>query len=211
MYLQTKAFILNTQDRREGDRLYNLFTQEAGKLTAQARGVRKPQSKLSGHLQSFSRTNIHLAHGKYFYQIIGAQNDYSFNVLPTAHHHAYASYFLELVDSLTRHGQKSDTIFEMMSSAFSLLEVLGDELHMKQLRLAFVLKLLKETGFNPEERIERNASIQEVLSKYLTESFEDIVSTEPNGELKVLFNITQYSLNEVIERPLNSVLFLRSL
>jgi len=46
------AFILGSQDVFEYDRAYSLLTRELGKVVAIARSVRKPQSKLAGHLDA---------------------------------------------------------------------------------------------------------------------------------------------------------------
>ncbi len=47
------GIILNKKDIGETDRIYNFYTLEQGKISAIARGVRKSQSKLAGHLENF--------------------------------------------------------------------------------------------------------------------------------------------------------------
>ncbi|EKE21805.1 MAG: hypothetical protein ACD_7C00124G0001 [uncultured bacterium] len=47
------GIILNKKDIGETDRIYSFYTLEQGKISAIARGVRKAQSKLAGHLENF--------------------------------------------------------------------------------------------------------------------------------------------------------------
>lgn len=47
------GIILNKKDIGETDRIYNIYTLEEGKISAIARGVRKPRAKLAGHLENF--------------------------------------------------------------------------------------------------------------------------------------------------------------
>ena len=49
--LQTEAYILWQEPIGEADRRYILLTKEAGKIEAWARGVRRIQAKLAGHLE----------------------------------------------------------------------------------------------------------------------------------------------------------------
>ena len=51
----TEAIVLRTSSLGEADRLITLLTPGLGKLRAAARGVRKPTSKLGGHLDSLTR------------------------------------------------------------------------------------------------------------------------------------------------------------
>jgi len=47
------GIILNKKDIGETDRIYNIYTLEQGKISAIARGVRRPKAKLAGHLENF--------------------------------------------------------------------------------------------------------------------------------------------------------------
>ena len=51
---QTKAIVLKREDIFEADRVYNLYTEEFGKVRAIAGSVRKINAKLSGHLEPFN-------------------------------------------------------------------------------------------------------------------------------------------------------------
>jgi DNA repair protein RecO (recombination protein O) len=55
------GIILSKKDVAEADRLYVIYTLEAGKIRALAKSVRKPQSKMAGFLENFSLVNVIIA------------------------------------------------------------------------------------------------------------------------------------------------------
>jgi DNA repair protein RecO (recombination protein O) len=52
-YYQSRAIILKNMDYRESDKIIHLFTEKEGKLSALARGVKKPKSSLRACVQPF--------------------------------------------------------------------------------------------------------------------------------------------------------------
>lgn len=69
---KTAAIILGTRDIFDADRSYLLFTREYGKLWARAKGVRRPGSRLSGHLLTCLPTEIELHEKGGFHVITSA-------------------------------------------------------------------------------------------------------------------------------------------
>ena len=61
---RTEAIILRRTNYGEADRILNLMTPEHGKLSAIAKGVRKPKSKLAGGLELFATSDVTLLQGK---------------------------------------------------------------------------------------------------------------------------------------------------
>jgi len=60
----TEAIVCGTYDRNTADRSYRLFTRELGMLYADARSVRKEESKQRQALQDFSHIKVSLVKGK---------------------------------------------------------------------------------------------------------------------------------------------------
>lgn len=58
MEFRYTAIILKKTDTGEADRLYVMYTREAGKMKAFARGVRKPHARLAAQLENFHRSQI---------------------------------------------------------------------------------------------------------------------------------------------------------
>lgn len=70
---KTEAIILKTTDVFDADRSLLLFSREFGKIRARAKGVRKPTSKLTGHLLVYLPTSLELLETGSNYLIIQAQ------------------------------------------------------------------------------------------------------------------------------------------
>ena len=61
--LKAHAYVLKRTNYGEADRILNLIT-PVGKISALAKGVRKPKSKLAGGIEMFSLVNVNLHFGK---------------------------------------------------------------------------------------------------------------------------------------------------
>jgi len=111
----TNGFILNVKPWREGDRLYTLFTDSAGKVEAVASGSRKVSSKLSPHLVPFSEINLMVARGRQRDRLASASLLQAylkppFN-LPTM---VLGSALLEVTDALTRVGEREPRLLNLL-------------------------------------------------------------------------------------------------
>ena len=61
--LKTRAYVMRRTNFGEADRILNLIT-PVGKISALAKGVRKPKSKLAGGIEMFSLVEVNLHFGK---------------------------------------------------------------------------------------------------------------------------------------------------
>lgn len=61
---KTRAIILSSYPYREHDRIVSFYSQDYGRIDARARGCRKLESKLAGHLEPFIETELLLARGR---------------------------------------------------------------------------------------------------------------------------------------------------
>ena len=68
-----ETIILKAYDVGEADRFLILFTRERGRLTARARGVRKPGSRMGGHVLPFQLSSITLVEGHAGLLVVAAQ------------------------------------------------------------------------------------------------------------------------------------------
>ncbi len=64
MNFKYNGIILFKNDIGETDRLYGIYTLEAGKIRARAIGVKKPNAKLAGNLEPLTYSEIFMARGR---------------------------------------------------------------------------------------------------------------------------------------------------
>jgi DNA repair protein RecO (recombination protein O) len=60
----TEGVVLRRRNLGEADSIFTVFSPTEGKFDAVARGVRKPRSKMRGHLEPLTRSQMHLAQGR---------------------------------------------------------------------------------------------------------------------------------------------------
>ncbi|HEX5439629.1 MAG TPA: DNA repair protein RecO, partial [Ktedonobacterales bacterium] len=95
----TEAICLRRTDFGEADRILTLFTPAYGKVRAIAKGVRRTTSRLAGHLEPFTRTQLLLAHGRDLDIVTQAEARERLEALRDDVWHATAAWYLaELVD-----------------------------------------------------------------------------------------------------------------
>ena len=145
---QTEAIILKKIKLREADRILTMYTPHLGKIEAVAKGVRRPRSKMAGHLELLTHSLVTLARGRNLDTVIGSQTINSFLPLKTdLTLTSYALYAIELTEKFTPDHVENYPLFQL------LLETMGhlcqggnNELTLRY----FELHLLNEVGYRPQ-------------------------------------------------------------
>jgi DNA repair protein RecO (recombination protein O) len=120
---QTEAIIIKKTKLGEADRILTLYTPDLGKIQAVAKGVRRPKSKLSGHLELLTHSALLLTKGRNLDTIIGSQAIDSFVPLKSnLELCAYALYATELVHQFGVERQENRPLFRLF---LELMQELG--------------------------------------------------------------------------------------
>ncbi len=145
---QTEAIVIKKTRLKEADRILTLYTTELGKIQAVAKGVRRPRSKLSGHLELITHSLVSLARGRNLDTITGSQTINSFLPLKSdLWLTSCALYVAELVNQFTADHVKDEEIFRLLLETMQRLCQGGN----KELTLRyFELHLLNEAGYRPQ-------------------------------------------------------------
>lgn len=145
---RTEAIILRRQDFGEADRLLTLYTTGFGKTRVLAKGVRKPKSRKSGHVELFTHSDLLIAKGKSLDIVTQAETIHSFlpmrsELLRTS----YAYYAAELLDRFTAEGEENRPLFDLL---LDTLFRLGDSEDPDLVLRYFELRLLGYVGYRPQ-------------------------------------------------------------
>jgi DNA repair protein RecO (recombination protein O) len=145
---QTEAIIIKKTKLGEADRILTLYTPHLGKIKGFAKSVRRPRSKLAGHLELLTHSLVSLARGRNLDTIIGSQTINSFLPLKSdLELTSYGLYATELVDQFTAEHIENYPLFQL------LLEILHCLCRGSDNELAlryFELHLLHEVGYRPQ-------------------------------------------------------------
>ena len=147
---QTEALIIKKTKLGEADRILTLYTPHLGKIQGKAKGVRRPRSKLSGHLELLTYSQVSLARGRHINTITGSQTINSFLKLKSdLELTSQALYITELVNQFTAEHIENYPLFQLLLNTLERLCQGGDnELVLRY----FELHLLEYVGYRPRLR-----------------------------------------------------------
>ncbi len=145
---RTEAVVLKAFDYGEADRILTLFSPNHGKLRAIAKGVRKTKSRMSGHVDLFTRSTLLVATGRQLDIVTQAETLESFRpVRENLERLSRAHYIAELVDGFAAERQANYPLYAL---TVATLRRLGEELDRDLVVRSFELQLLGFTGYRPQ-------------------------------------------------------------
>ena len=158
----TEAFVLRRTDFGEADRILTLFTPGQGKVRAIAKGARRTTSRLAGHLEPFTRTQLLLATGRDLDIVTQAEARERLDALRDALWHATAAWYAsELVDRFLEDADPHPRIYALLARTLRLLDAgaraeagatdsaAGERARCVLALRYFELRLLDELGYRP--------------------------------------------------------------
>ena len=147
---QTEAIVIKKTRLGEADSILTFYTPHLGKIQGFAKSIRKPKSKMAGHLELLTHSHVSLARGKNLDTITGSQTINSF--LPLKSDLWLTScglYIAELVNQFTAEHQENSMLFQLTLESLNHLCQAGN----KDLVLRyFELHLLESVGYRPQLR-----------------------------------------------------------
>jgi DNA repair protein RecO (recombination protein O) len=147
-YYSLQAIILRNRLYKEHDKLVSMFSLERGRLTALAKGASRPTGSLRGLTQPFTQVNLTLARGRGSLDTItqGEVERPFISLRQDLAKIAYASYMAELINLAMPEDKPSRSVFALLLSAFSLLDM---DLSPPLASCFFELRLLCALGLTP--------------------------------------------------------------
>ena len=148
--IHTEAIVIKRVDLGEADKIVTLYTPNVGKLRAVAKGVRRPSSRLGGHVEMFTYSDMLLARGRNLDIVTQSQTlDAFIGMRDDLWRTSCASYVGEIVDQFTEENLENYPVFELLKRTFERLA------NWRQPDMAvrlFEMQLLDHLGYRPELR-----------------------------------------------------------
>ncbi|MBI4974752.1 MAG: DNA repair protein RecO [Candidatus Omnitrophica bacterium] len=147
---KSQGIVLRRQDLRETSLILNFYTKDFGKIKGIVRGVRGPHAQYGGgSLETFAYDSIVFYERKKseFYTISQCDLLEFFNpIRESLERLAYATYIIELLDSVTALADKNQDVFELLLNS---LKLLSGQSSAKRVTRIFEIKLLSLLGLMP--------------------------------------------------------------
>jgi len=145
---KTEGVVLKHSYTGEADALLTFCTPERGKLRAIARGVRRPKSRLAGHLEPLTHCTMMLAEGRNFDIVSGCETLDSFQAVRSDLWLLSCSlYVADLTDRLSAEGAENRPLYRLLLSA---LHSLSGGVDPALVLRYFELRSLACSGYLPE-------------------------------------------------------------
>jgi len=160
-----QGIILGKCDVGETDRIYTIYTLEMGKIRTLGKGVRKPNAKLAGSLETLTRADIFVAKSRGIGKITGAiPIDNFLNIKASFESMDRAFYALKVFQKIIVEQERDEKTFFLLQEYLEAMEKAGErnENGREVLTLGFLFKLLENLGYKLE--VERCAACEKKLS-----------------------------------------------
>jgi DNA repair protein RecO (recombination protein O) len=161
----SRGIILGRRNFGEADRILSVFSEDHGRLSLLAKGVRKPKSRKRGHIEIFSLIKFQAVKGKGLDLITEAEVEDGFDSLrKNLKRISVAYYVTEVVQKITQENEPNTRLFDLITDTLSKL---GKVKELKLLREDFVKKILVQGGYWPEgkEMRDSDAMLEEVIER----------------------------------------------
>lgn len=142
-----EGIILKSIPYGESNKIVTIFTKEAGKLTAMARGAKKPASRLAAITQPFTHGTFLIRTGRGMGTLEQGERGESMRFIrEDLEATAYASYIIELIDRLTENNERIQGIYELLYDA---LHAIDERYDPEAIALFVEWKMLPVAGIHP--------------------------------------------------------------
>ncbi len=143
-----EGIVLRRSDTGEADRILTLYTPERGKLHLVARGVRRPGSRMAGHIEPLTHSTFLVVRTRGLDIVTQAQTLHAFPALRSGLERiAWGCYFAELLDHMAPEESANLPAFQLLLEALELLDAGAPP---ELLARGYELHLLAVLGFRPQ-------------------------------------------------------------
>lgn len=178
--LKTHAYVLKRTNYGEADRILNLIT-PVGKVSAMAKGVRKPKSKLAGGIEMFSLAFVNLHFGKSEMAVLTSAKMEKFygEILKDLERMELASEILKKV-SRASDSVDSSEFFEIVDICLNSLNAGFD---VSLVYAWFNLNLARVMGEEINLYFDANGDKLDAELKYTWNNFDKVFCVDDEGEI----------------------------
>lgn len=142
-----EGIILKSMPYGESNKIVTLYTREAGKMTAMARGAKKPASRLAAVTQTFTHGFFLLHAGRGMGTLEQGEPVNSMrHIREDLEATAYASFVVELIDRLTEDKGQGPNVFGLLQDA---LHAMNEGYDPEAIALFVEWKMLPVAGVHP--------------------------------------------------------------
>jgi len=163
---RTKGIVFKKSDRSEADRVFNIFTDDHGRLELHGKAIRKINSKLKSGIDLFCLSEVEFIEGKNRKTLTDTLFIKKFdNIFSDLNKLETAKKISAVLDEFVRGQEKDEDIFNLLNETFDRLNDLPKESRgQKMVFYYFLWNFLSCQGYKPE--VEKCNACKEKLNPY---------------------------------------------
>lgn len=147
-YLKTKGLIIKEVNIGEADKIVTIFSKARGKISALAKGARRPRSKLVAGSQFLCYCDYVLFSGKEMYSINTSEVIEPFyEIRNNLTRLTYAVHFIDIISDVIQENQPSGRVLQLLLNSLHMLAKTDREPEL--IARIFELRLLSIMGYAP--------------------------------------------------------------
>lgn len=145
---RAEVLVLRARDYRDADKIVTLLTRQEGKVSAVARGARRPKSRLAAAMQPFTYLDCQLWRGRSSLDTVSQCEvlDGFRAIREDLDRTAAAGYVADLADELSRERDADPVFFDLALAGFRLVATAPD---LDLLLRVVEVRFLDRAGFRP--------------------------------------------------------------
>lgn len=204
--IQARGIMLSSMPIGERDKRVELLSRELGRISAFARGARRPGSPLMAATNPFVFGSFRLIPGRDSYTLVEASVENYFSDLAASQPAVYSGfYFLELASYYSREGIDGTDALNLLY--LSLLALLSPNIDDRLIRRVYELRLMTINGeFSPEQELPNGEAARAAARYAATAPMEKLYTFRLAEEaLSELERFTDRHMARVIDRPMRSL------
>jgi DNA repair protein RecO (recombination protein O) len=188
----SRGFILRQRDYRDSDKLLSIFTEQKGKITAVAKGIKKPKSSLRACAQPFCHAYFHFNQGRDMDLLTqGRLLDFYANSRSDLERSLYCIYLMELLDKSLLENTPLPRLYHVLLQVLTAINEKG--LNPLFIRY-FEVSLLANLGYKPELSHCLSCNRKAEASFHFSLSEGGLICPTCNGENSSVINISGETL-----------------
>jgi DNA repair protein RecO (recombination protein O) len=152
MEYKYQGIVLGKKDVGEVDRIYTIYTLEKGKIRVLAKGVRKPNARLAGTLETITKGEIFIAKNRGLGKITGSiVTDNFSNIKNNLNLITNVFFVFRIISQIISEEEQDDDIFLLLEKYLELSNNLtGDEKLQEILTVGLLFKIMDRLGYGVE-------------------------------------------------------------
>jgi DNA repair protein RecO (recombination protein O) len=145
---RTEGIVIRRSDTGETDRILTLYTPTRGKIRVVIKGVRRPGSRMAGHVELLTHSSFLIARGRNLDIVTQAQSLATFPALrQDLECIGWGCYVAEILERMAPEQSENLPAFQLLQEA---LERLDQGLNAEMVARSFELHLLTTMGYRPQ-------------------------------------------------------------